>query len=286
MRILVTGSAGRIGRELVKSLLEARYEVRSFDRAAHKAEGWEHLSGDLRDLFSVRRAVQGVDAVVHLGAVANDGMGTPEDLLNINVQGTLNVLLACQEAGVGRLVNFSSVNALGVVGGHSKPLQFPVRDDYPRHPQSNYQLSKHLGEEACKSYSAKYGIVTICLRPVSVTGGGSGFSHWLQNMSQEQRNNWFRSELCAYVDVKDVCDAVLRSLTVENISHACFLLNADDMACPIPTTEMTDAIHPEVPWVQDREAYFADKPFRSLIDSSAAKEVLGWRPKVSWRDPR
>src|SRR5579883_1740573 len=147
-RVLVTGSHGHIGRVLVQRLLDLNYEVRTFDSVAKsRSQVTEHLPGDLRDLNLVRRATEEIDAVVHLGAISNDSRGIAPDIMQINVIGTWNVLQASVEAGVSRLVNFSSVNALGNFMGYRKADHLPIDDAYPRHPQSTYQLSKHLGED-------------------------------------------------------------------------------------------------------------------------------------------
>lgn len=99
-RVLVTGSAGHIGKEQVKVLQAAGYDLRTTDRVAvGRDHEWEHMAGDLRDINFVRNAVQGMDAVAHLGAIANDRRGSGDEVLSVNVQGTWNILMACQEAG-------------------------------------------------------------------------------------------------------------------------------------------------------------------------------------------
>jgi UDP-glucose 4-epimerase len=284
LRVLVTGCMGHIGREQVKVLQEAGYEVRTTDRAAAKrGDDWEHLPGDLRDLDFIRRAVQGVDMVAHLGAIASDRRGGSDDVFSVNVQGTWNVLLAAQEAGVSRVVAFSSINALGCVGGHRPAQYLPIDDEYPRHPLSPYQLSKHLGEETCRYFSEKFGMVTICLRPAFVATP----EHYpnFRNRPPGAPSDWAKNEYWGYVDRRDVCDAVLLSLTVENVLHDAFLLFGDDTTLNIPTLEAVEQHYPDTPWKQDRDTYFANNPYRSLFDCSHAKQVLGWQPKHSWREP-
>lgn len=286
MRILVTGSEGGIGRVLVPTLLAAGHDLRTFDRAARRGTEVEHLPADLRDIAAVRRAVQGVDAVAHLGAIPSDDPGREDDVLSVNVQGTWNVLLACVEAGVGRVVAFSSVNALGNVGGHRPSASLPIDDAYPRHPMSAYQLSKHLGEEACRSFSAKHGLVTVCLRPVLVTYPDRHDAVW-RGLSDEERVERGRTEYWAYVDARDVCDAVLRGLRVEGVSHDAFLLAAADTTALAPTAELVDRFYPSTPWpAVERDAYLAGDPRRSLIDYAHAAAVLGWSPRHRWRDAR
>ena len=313
MRVLVTGSAGRIGRWQVKALRNAGYEVRTLDRTAEGkgksipntqrlTEG-EHLPGDLRDIHTVRRAVQGMDAVLHLGALSSDRAGAAEEVLTVNVQGTWNVLLACVEAGVERMVYFSSVNALGCVGGHRPAGYLPIDDAYPRHPMSPYQLSKHLSEEACRSFTDKHGLVTVCLRPVFVTVPDH-YDRW-RNQRPLTQSDWASVEYWAYVDVRDVCAAAMLGLTAQNVTHDAFLLTADDTTQETPTAELVDRYYPETPWkatlpqrgralaspqsdrdtyLAARDAYLAAHPHRSLMDCSHAKEVLGWQPQHSWRD--
>ncbi len=283
MRLLVTGSNGFIGQELVKRLLAEGYTLRTFDRTASPATEWEHVAGDLRDVYTVRRLVQGVDAVVHLGAMSSDRRNAADEVLAVNVQGTWNVLQACAEAGVGRVVYFSSINALGCVGGHRPPEYLPVDDFHPRHPMTAYQLSKHLAEEVCRSYTERYGIVTICFRPAFVLNTAQPIPWW-RRFPAEARVEWGKDELWAYVDIQDVCDAVLLALKAEGIQHDAFLLSAKDTSLDIPTAELVQKYWSHLPWRGDLAAYVADNPYRALIDTSHAAQALGWEAKRSWRD--
>lgn len=284
MKILVTGSAGLIGGALVESLREMGHQVRTFDRFARKQEGeGVHIPGDLRDIHTVRRAVQGMDAVAHLGAIPVDLPDREDEVLAVNVQGTWNVLLACVEAGVPRAVCFSSINALGCFGGHRPAVYLPIDDFYPRHPITAYQLSKHLVEEICQAFTARYGLETLCLRPVGVWN--AQYTQKFRQKENFRQAEWGKNEYWAYVDLRDVCDATIRALTVQNVTHDAFLLSASDTTMLIPTAELVETYYPHTPWPkQSREAYLAGNPYRSLVDCSHAKEVLGWEPKYSWRD--
>jgi nucleoside-diphosphate-sugar epimerase len=118
MRVLVTGSEGRIGRYLAGVLDGQGYSLRGFDtRADVQADGGpidDRQVGDLRDLHVVRSAMRGVQAVVHLGAIPSDH-DDGAAVMQTNVLGTWNVLQAAQENGVRRVVFFSSINAQGSV---------------------------------------------------------------------------------------------------------------------------------------------------------------------------
>ena len=284
MKVLITGSAGLIGTAATKVLQEAGFSLRTFDREGTEgAEGVEHHTGDLRDFATVKRVMTDMDAVVHGGAIAYDRPGDDDQVLGVNVGGTLNVLVAATQTTVQRVVSFSSINALGCVGGHKKAVQFPITDSYPRHPMSPYQLSKHLGEEACKTYSERYGITTISLRPGYVARGDV-YEHWKKDSGSEENARSQANELWAYVDLRDVCEAIRLSLLLEGVKNDAFLLFADDTTVTIPTAALIAQYYPETPWITDPNAYFAANPFRSPMDANHAKEVLGWTPKHSWRN--
>ncbi len=279
MRILVTGSAGVIGRELVRVLREAGYEARTLDRTAQKkSDSGEHVVGDLRDLDTVRRAVAGMDAVVHAGAIPNDRHGSEDQVLSVNAQGTWNVLLACVEAEVGRVVNFSSINALGCVGERRTMDFLPVTDAHPHYPMSAYQMSKHISEELCAMFAARHGLVTVSLRPGWVATPDN--YKWIVNADPERHNKHNAQELWGYVDRRDVCEAARLALTVENVRSDAFLLFAADTTSRTPTRDLIAAYYPEILLAP---GYFDSAPYRSLFDCSHAANVLGWTPRYSWR---
>ena len=283
MRILVTGSAGLIGREQTRALRDAGHEVRTLDRVAQKkSEHGEHFVGDLRDLDIARRAVAGMDAVVHLGAIPNDRSGAADQVLSINIQGTWNILLACVEAEVGRVVNFSSVNALGCVGERRTIDYLPINDAHRHNPMSPYQISKHSGEEMCAMFAARYGMVTISLRPGWVATPEN--YKWIVNAEPGKNTAHGAAELWGYVDRRDVCEAARLALTLENIQNDAFLLFAGDTNCKTPTQELLATHYANTPAAQENPGYFVTNPYRSLFDCSHAETVLGWKPRHSWRD--
>lgn len=282
MKVLATGCAGKIGTEQIRQLQEAGHEVRGFDRAAKsRAMDYEYIAGDLRDIYAVRQAVSGMDAVMHLGAIPSDRRGSAEDVLSTNVQGTWNVLLACVEAGVERIINYSSINALGCVGGYKEGVCLPIGDDYPRHPYSPYQISKHLGEETCAAFTARHGLITLSLRPTAVLAPED--YAWCRNAVQRGAEHG-KVEYWAYADRRDVARAGMLALTVQGVMNDAFLLSARDTVIDVPTQELIDAYYPDTLWTKDRETYLNGETYRSLLDCSHAEEVLGWVPEYSWRN--
>lgn len=288
MRILVTGGRGRIGTRTVLRLVGLEHEVVSADTAetlGTDADSRE-VELDIRDLEAVTAAAQGCEAIVHAGAIPGDREGQMGLVLATNVDGTLNVLLAAADLGITRIVAFSSINAIGVVGRHATPPdRLPFDDTHPHRPYPGYQLSKHLGEEACTAFANAYGMTIVSLRPVVVLNE-TRYQGWRDGNGSGHDLDWVRREFGAYVDVEDVVDAVVAGLAVEGVGHTAVLLAADDTGMGESTAELASAVFGDIPWVGTTlEEWVADDPHRGFVDTRGAYELLGWRPTRSWRTP-
>jgi UDP-glucose 4-epimerase len=295
MKVFVTGSQGAIGRWVVKRLLEAGHTIRTFDiQAQSNQQEWEHIPGDIRDLTQVRKVMQGMEAVIHLAAIPSDFFGIKEQIMDTNLRGTWNVLLACEEVGIERMVYFSSINALGHAQPTHTELYLPMDDDIPHHPVSAYELTKHLSEEMCTAFSkpkssrdgnvTTLGMKIVSLRPTMVLLPDNR-RMWWSMMPEETRIMFTKNDFWSYVDVRDVSEAALLGLTVEIEGHQAFLLTADDILARQTSAEMIEKFCPHVPWKVNKEAYLAVNPYRTLVDCSKAKRLLGWQPRYSVRDP-
>lgn len=173
-RVLVTGGAGFIGSHLVEALLRRGNAVRVLDnlstgRAENLAavrDDIELIVGDLRDADTVRRAVAGVEAVLHQGALASVQRSVDDPLTTnaVNVSGTLHVLTAARDARVQRVVFASSSSVYG-----DTPT-LPKIETMPPRPRSPYAVSKLAGEQYCLAFSAVYGLPAIALRYFNVFG--------------------------------------------------------------------------------------------------------------------
>src|ERR1700760_2154473 len=138
VRILITGHRGGVGAPVAQHLAGLGHEVVGFDRAD---------GDDLLDLGQVQRAAAGCAAVVHLGALAHDSAGSPEDIMAVNVLGTWHVLLAAEAAAAGRVIHFSSTQVFGTAEGERLPDYLPLDDAHPRRAARAYGLSKCLSED-------------------------------------------------------------------------------------------------------------------------------------------
>lgn len=171
---LVTGGAGFIGSHIVDRLVELSEHVRVLDNfATGKIENIQHnldkihlIRGSLVDLETVRQAVNGVDYVLHQGAIpsvprsVSDPIGSNE----ANINGTLNLLVAARDAGVKRVVYASSSSVYG-----DTPT-LPKTEDMPTNPLSPYALTKLAGEYYCRMFYSLFGLETVALRYFNVFG--------------------------------------------------------------------------------------------------------------------
>jgi len=170
---LVTGGAGFIGSNIAEALVRRGDRVRILDDFStgrrenlSPLSGVEVVEGDLRDPDAVRRAVAGVDGVFHEAALRSVPRSVDDPLSSneVNVTGTLVLLLACREARVRRLVYASSSSVYG-----DDPT-LPKVETLPTQPISPYAVSKLAAEHYCQTFARLYGLETVSLRYFNVFG--------------------------------------------------------------------------------------------------------------------
>jgi UDP-glucose 4-epimerase len=172
--VLVTGGAGFIGSSLVRALLERGDNVRVLDNFATGrrsnlvglAGDLQLVEGDLRSYERVHTAVRGVDLVFHQGALGSVPRSVQDPLTTtaVNVEGTLNILLASRDEGVGRVIIASSSSVYGDGG------TFPRVEDQVTNPISPYAVAKLAAERFSVSFYRVYGLETVALRYFNVFG--------------------------------------------------------------------------------------------------------------------
>ena len=174
MKVLVTGGAGFIGSNLVRALLARGDDVRVLDNfstgnranLAGLDRDVELVEGDLRSYERVHAAVRGAEVVFHQGALPSVPRSVQDPLTTtaVNVEGTLNVLLAARDSGARRIVNASSSSVYGNGG------ELPRTESQLPDPISPYAVAKLAAERFCTSFSRVYAMEVVSLRYFNVFG--------------------------------------------------------------------------------------------------------------------
>ena len=175
-KVLVTGGAGFIGSNLTEALLLRGHRVRVLDNfATGKKENLifdkeypslEIVEGDIRDPQICQKAMKGIDFVFHQAALPSvqRSIEDPVTSNSVNVEGTLNILVAARNAGAKRLIYASSSSVYG-----DTPT-LPKKEEMPPNPLSPYALQKYIGEGYCRLFFQLYGLPTVSLRYFNVFG--------------------------------------------------------------------------------------------------------------------
>ncbi|WP_250504721.1 NAD(P)-dependent oxidoreductase [Caballeronia sp. AZ7_KS35] len=292
-RILVTGAGGLLGRFVVDELLQHGYDVRGFDRQAGKAD-IEWTVADVTDAEAVRRAMQGIYAVLHMAAVPNIWSGDGATIMRVNVQGTYTVFNAAEAEGIRRVVFCSSDSVAGYTVREGKmppPLYAPLDLDHPLQATDPYAVSKVLGEDLARAYSMR-GMSVLALRTVFVaypemegeivarakdptnytapavggpsTAGGGPLHH--------------------HIDARDLARAfrLALELPMQAGEFDCFYLSSSVTLAPEPTIDRIKRMHGHAVEIRDPD-YYCRNPFAPLYDLTHAKERLGFVPEYDLR---
>jgi UDP-N-acetylglucosamine/UDP-N-acetyl-alpha-D-glucosaminouronate 4-epimerase len=293
MKLLVTGGAGFIGSNLVRALLERGDDVRVLDNFSTGNRGnlagldgdVEVIEGELRSYERVHNAVRGVDVVFHQGALPSVPRSVQDPLTTsaVNVEGTLNVLLAARDEDVRRVVFASSSSVYG--NQETLPLVETAMPD----PIAPYGVAKLAAERYCVSFSRVYPLEAVSLRYFNVFGPG-----------QDPRSQYaavvprFITEAAAGRRVPVYGDGEQRRdfTFVANVVEACLAAAAASdvggtvlniaTGRSVSVNELADAVGA----VLGREVEREYLPARagdirsSWADVSAARAALGWEPRI------
>jgi UDP-glucose 4-epimerase len=296
VKALVTGGGGFIGSNLVRALLDEGHDVRVLDnfstgnRANLSGLDIEVVEGELRSYERVHNAVRGVEVVFHLGALGSVPRSVQDPLTSsaVNIEGTLNVLLAARDEGIRRVVFSSSSSVYG------PRRELPVTEDLPPDPISPYGVAKLAAERYCVSFSRVYeSFESVVVRYFNVFGPRqSPFSQYAAVIPLFVTAIAAGKPILVYGDgeqrrdftyVSNVVDGTIRAAEAAGASGRIFNVAA---SAPATVNEVAAAIGAVLG--KPVEKTFAPPRVGDIRDSwadvSAAREVLGWEPTVDLED--
>jgi nucleoside-diphosphate-sugar epimerase len=278
---VVTGGSGKVGRAVLRELLEHGHEVLNVDRNPpdRSAPPAPFLPADLTDYGQTLEALSGAElmsgteAVVHLAAIPSPIHATPDVVFATNIRSTYTVFSAAVRLRLQRVVWASSETTLGTPFPQP-PDYTPVDERHPLRPESSYALSKVLGEEMARQFSRWSAIPFIGLR----------FSNVMERADYAQFPSWWddpriRSwNLWSYVDESHAGQSVLGALGADLQGAHAFIIAAADTVMRRPSRELMAEVYPGVA-VADRVAEHG-----TLLDIEGARRAIGYAPQFSWRE--
>lgn len=268
--IALTGGSGRIGRAIAAAALRRGHRVVSIDRAA-PAEAQENLrfvQADIGDYDALVDAFRGCDALIHMAAIPSPGHHPDHIVHNNNVTGSYNALRAAVEVGIARIVQASSVNAIGLSFSREAHFDYlPLDEAHPNYTEEPYSLSKWICEQQADTFARRYGDLRIAsmrfhlvVEERAQAGAVYGF------VTREASKH-----LWAYTLYDSAARACLLALDAPFKGHEVFYITAPDTVMDMPSLELAARFFPDVPIRGDLGGN------RSFFSTAKAERLLGWR---------
>jgi UDP-glucose 4-epimerase len=281
-RIAVTGGSGKLGRAVVRDLVEHGYDVVNLDLAPPAADApGDFLRVDLTDYGQTLQALtriedryDSVDGVVHLAAVPAPGLVPNTTTFVNNITATHHVFAAARAAGIRNVVWASSETVLGLPF-ETPPPYIPVDEEYHPRPESSYSLAKTLEEEMAGQ---------LCRWDPDLKMVGLRFSNvmypedYAEVPSFEADPRTRSWNLWGYIDARDGAQACRLALELDAVGREIFIIANADTVMSTPSADLAAQVYPGV------EIRGEVRGTSTLLSIDKARRVLGYEPQFSWRD--
>ena len=301
-KVLITGADGFIGSHLTEALIREGYDVRAFVYYnSFNSWGWldqlpeeiksqiDVFSGDIRDPYGTRKAMQDCDAVLHLAALIGIPYSyhSPDTYLDTNVRGTLNVLQAARELGTRRVIHTSTSEVYGTA------RFVPITEEHPIIGQSPYAATKIAADQLALSFFSSFGTPVTVLRPFNTYGPRQSARAVIPTIITQIANGERRLKLGSvrptrdFNFVRDTVSGFVAALGVDQCAGEVINLGSNYEVSIGDTVELIATLmNAEVEIVadQDRIRPAASEVERLWADNSKAKKLLGWSPVYGGRE--
>lgn len=278
MKVAVTGGSGKLGRHVVRRLLDDGHQVINLDRAGERNPGLVVV--DLRNYGQVLDVLLGVDdrhsgfdAVVHLGAVPAPGLLPDAATFENNMLSTYNVFQAARRAGIKKLVYASSETVLGLPFDVDPPY-IPVDEEYPARPESTYSLVKHLEEQMAVElvrWDPELSISALRFSNVMDPEDYAAFPAFDADATSRKWNLW------GYIDGRDGAQAVARALENAQPGFEAYIIANADTVMSRSSASLAAEVFPGVAVTRELGEH------ETMLSIDKARRVLGFAPEHTWR---
>lgn len=291
-KVTITGGSGLLGRFVVDELMD-RCDLSVLDIKPPQQE-LAFRKTDILDLEAMRSALAGQDAVVHLAGIDEGNDFSEQQYFTTNVLGTWNLLHAAEAAGVRKIVVASSTAVYGL-GRHRKPDYLPIDEQHPQRPTATYGLTKQIIEVQCRSFAERGKLTIVCLRPTLIVRPEREAAILAQLDLDDPDSRAPQtppgmdgvkpygalSVLRSYVLSRDAARCFRLALNHDGRHFEVFNVGAADSIGHENTLARMQRVYGELPEVRNPERFQANA-FASVLDSSRAREHLGWEPHGDW----
>lgn len=297
-KVLVTGAGGFIASHLVERLVNEGTNVRAFVRynsrndvgmlkliSSDAFSKIEIMQGDLRDNEAVRNAVKGVDTVFHLGALIAIPYSyvNPREVIDVNIMGTLNVLMAARDFGTRRVVHTSTSEVYGTA------QYVPIDEKHPLQGQSPYSASKIGADRIAESFYRSLEVPVVTLRPFNTYGPRQSARAVIptiitQALTRDEVKLGSLDPSRDFTFVQDTADGFLKVAEAENVLGEEVNLGNDNT---IRIGDLANKIFeiigktPKVSLDPQRIRPNKSEVMKLWASNQKAKELIGWQPRIS-----
>jgi NAD dependent epimerase/dehydratase len=296
--VLVTGAGGFIGSHLTERLAREGARVRALVRYTSRHDigllshlptdllkSVEVIAGDLRDQEAVRQAMRGVEVVFHLGALIAIPYSYlhPREVVDTNVMGTLNILMAARELGMGRVVHTSTSEVYGTA------QLVPISEEHPLQGQSPYSASKIGADQLAESFFRSFGVPVATMRPFNTYGPRQTARAVIptiiaQALASDQIRLGALEPIRDFTFVEDTVDGFLRmGLCADVVGQVINVGSEDCISIGDLARKILALMSKELPIVCDEQRL---RPAQSEVmrlhaGTEKARRLLGWQARVA-----
>lgn len=277
-KIVITGTAGLLGPYVVDHFLDQGYDVLSVDLNEPAVKKCRHWTVDLTDLGQVYGMLEGAYGVVHLAAIPRSDIYPNAKTFCDNVAMSYNIMEACGQLGIKKVVIASSECAYGLCFAKVDltPDYVPVDELHPAWAEDPYGIGKIAVENAAFGLNRRYGTQIINFRLGNIITPpmyAEKFPKFINETYPRMRNLW------NYIDARDIATACELAIEAEGLGAEVMNIAAADTCQNIKSIDLVKA---EFPTLTDIRADLSE--YQPIYCIKKAREMLGWEPVHFWRD--
>lgn len=297
-RVLIMGAGGFIGSHLTERLLELGASIRSFVRYNSRGDDGfidgfpddlkDRMNverGDIRELETVVKAMDGIDIVFNLAALVGIPYSYthPQEVVEVNTIGTLNVLMAARDAGIEKLVQTSTSEVYGTA------RHIPIREDHPKQPQSPYSASKIAADAIALSFYHSFDLPVSVIRPFNTYGPRQSDRAVIpsiisQALTKDKLKLGKTTPTRDFTFVTDIAEGFVKVAESEkSVGEEINIGSEKEISISDLIKKIVSLVDRDVAIEQDDERVrpAGSEVERLCADNTKAKELLGWSPQIS-----